>query len=88
MEAYHRVDSCYTPVNQHSWLKNGPGLSRCISYQKWGCHSSESPLCDRENRRVMEFRIGFLDVGGGVQGGGNWGTLRIPREDWGTLTTL
>ena len=23
--------------------------------------------------------------GGGVQGGGNWGTLRIPREDWGTL---
>ena len=21
----------------------------------------------------------------GVQGRGNWGTLRIPREDWGTL---
>ena len=29
--------------------------------------------------------VGFLR--GGVQGGGggNWGTLRIPREDWGTL---
>ena len=22
---------------------------------------------------------------GGVFKGGNWGTLRIPREDWGTL---
>ena len=22
---------------------------------------------------------------GGPRGGGNWGTLRIPREDWGTL---
>ena len=27
--------------------------------------------------------VGFLR--GGVQGGGNWGTLRIPREDGGTL---
>ena len=27
--------------------------------------------------------VGFLR--GGVQGGGNWGTLRIAREDWGTL---
>ena len=26
--------------------------------------------------------------GGGVQGGGNWGTLRIPREDWGTLGNI
>ena len=23
--------------------------------------------------------------GGVFKGGGNWGTLRIPREDWGTL---
>ena len=29
---------------------------------------------------------GFLR--GGVQGGGNWGTLRIPREDWGTLGNI
>ena len=28
--------------------------------------------------------VGFLR-GGGSRGGGNWGTLRIPREDWGTL---
>ena len=32
--------------------------------------------------------------GGGVQGrgvqggGGNWGTLKIPREDWGTLGNI
>ena len=26
--------------------------------------------------------------GGGPRGGGNWGTLRIPREDWGTLGNI
>ena len=26
-----------------------------------------------------------LKGGGCSRGGGNWGTLRIPREDWGTL---
>ena len=26
--------------------------------------------------------VGFLR--GVFKGGGNWGTLRIPREDWGT----
>ena len=26
--------------------------------------------------------------GGGPRGGGNWGTLRIPREDWGTLENI
>ena len=29
----------------------------------------------------------FLRVGC-FRGGGNWGTLRIPREDWGTLRNL
>ena len=31
--------------------------------------------------------IGFLR-GGCPRGGGNWGTLRIPREDWGTLGNI
>ena len=26
--------------------------------------------------------------GGCPRGGGNWGTLRIPREDWGTLGNI
>ena len=26
--------------------------------------------------------------GGVFRGGGNWGTLRIPREDWGTLENI
>ena len=26
--------------------------------------------------------------GGVFKGGGNWGTLRIPREDWGTLGNI
>ena len=30
--------------------------------------------------------IGFLR--GCPRGGGNWGTLRIPREDWGTLGNI
>ena len=31
--------------------------------------------------------VGFLR-GGCSRGGGNWGTLRIPREDWGTLGNI
>ena len=26
--------------------------------------------------------------GGVFKGGGSWGTLRIPREDWGTLGNI
>ena len=33
----------------------------------------------------MKRILGFLRAGGCSRGGGNWGTLRIPREDWGTL---
>ena len=29
-----------------------------------------------------------LKGGGCPRGGGNWGTLRIPREDWGTLGNI
>ena len=32
--------------------------------------------------------VGFLGGGGCSRGGGNWGTLRIPREDWGTLGNI
>ena len=32
--------------------------------------------------------IGFLRVPGCPRGGGNWGTLRICREDWGTLGNI
>ncbi len=31
--------------------------------------------------------VGFLRVGCS-RGGGNWGTLRIPWEDWGTLGNI
>ena len=31
---------------------------------------------------VVPYIIGFL------RGGGNWGTLKIPREDWGTLGNI
>ena len=32
--------------------------------------------------------VGFLRGGECSRGGGNWGTLRIPREDWGTLGNI
>ena len=32
--------------------------------------------------------VGFLRGGCSRGGGGNWGTLRIPREDWGTLVKI
>ena len=31
--------------------------------------------------------VGFVR-GGCSRGGGNWGTLRIPREDWGSLGNI
>ena len=31
---------------------------------------------------------GWLVKGGCPRGGDNWGTLRIPREDWGTLGNI
>ena len=34
----------------------------------------------QKNYRVLK--------GGCSRGGGNWGTLRIPREDWGTLGNI
>ena len=34
-----------------------------------------------------QFILGFLR-GKCSTGGGNWGTLRIPREDWGTLGNI
>ena len=39
-QPFFRLFNLYPPVNEHSWLENEPGLSRCISYWKWGCHSS------------------------------------------------
>ena len=48
------IQGRYTPVIYHSRLENGPGLSRCISYKKWG-YSIQLQLCDRLPRRVLHF---------------------------------
>ena len=41
-----------------------------------------------DTRKSTQFTniVGFLR--GCSRGGGNWGTLRIPREDWGTLGNI
>ena len=38
-----------------------------------------------ERVAMFPYFIGFLRVPGSPREGGNWGTLRIPREEWGTL---
>ena len=40
-----------------------------------------------ERKLVIATHGSFIGLlrGGVPRGGGNWGTLRIPREDWGTL---
>ena len=41
-------------------------------------------ICHGGNQQTpLIYRV--LKGGGCPRGGGNWGTLRIPREDWGTL---
>ena len=35
-------------------------------------------------QELVALFIGFL-TGGCPRGGGNWGTLKIPREDWGEI---
>ena len=41
---------------------------------------------NKKHKRIHEF-VGFLR-GRYSRGGGNWGTLKIPREDWGTLGNI
>ena len=47
-------------------------------------HHYYSHHCDNNDDEDRQWFIGFLR-GGCSRGRGNWGTLRIPREDWGTL---
>ena len=42
-------------------------------------------LCSMFNLPPFTYRV---LKGGCPRGGGNWGTLRIPREDWGTLGNI
>ena len=37
---------------------------------------------------VFSKKTNRIPKGGCPRGGGNWGTLRFPREDWGTLGNL
>ena len=43
-------------------------------------------LCFVFRRGKLPSTLSYRFLKGGCpRGGGNWGTLRIPREDWGTL---
>ena len=65
-------------------MKSQPGPSAAPRAEQ---HERPKPA---EVRKSVELSphsakiIGFLR-GECPRGGGNWGTLRIPREDWGTL---
>ena len=46
----------------------------------------QGPYQQTPFQRLILFYFYCRVLKGGVfKGGGNWGTLRIPREDWGTL---
>ena len=46
-----------------------------------------SPKKSNVDTKNCDFFIGFFR-GGVPRGAGNWGTLRIPREDWGSLGNI
>ena len=48
-------------VNLHSWLENGPGLSRCISYWKWG-YSIAILVYQRVSSLVLSSNLTFWYV--------------------------
>ena len=49
---------------------------------------SKSKHCLPGILRMVQFSCRVLKRGGCSRGGGNWGTLRISREDWGTLENM
>ena len=48
---------------------------------------SSVDVLSKQGVKFIHVFVGFLR-GGCSRGGGNWGTLRIPREDWGTLGNI
>ena len=52
-----------------------------------GGNTPDDRICFSYNCCYHNIIIGFLR-GGCSRGGGNWGTLRIAREDWGTLGNI
>ena len=57
---------------------------RSRRFEKFGGHKKWVNFEIRKEHHDPKI-IGFLRGGVGCpRGGGNWGTLRIPREDWGT----
>ena len=63
-----------------SWLKFGVTNFQGFTVTK--------PM-EKNTQHVFPTSYCRVPKGGGVQGGGgNWGTLRIPREDWGTLGNI
>ena len=49
---------------------------------------SSSVLCEGSDIECAPSLCCRVPKGGVFKGGGNWGTLRIPREDWGTLGNI
>ena len=73
---YSILSSWSTTLTNCQKIHIGPNLMHLylLMGQNWQLHS-------------VTAIVGFLR-GGCSWGGGNWGTLRIPREDWGTLGNI
>ena len=74
------------PLTKHIWQKETQWkilLGFFLSWESKGLKAVGIGFHDPGSLNIM----GFLR-GGGPRGGGNWGTLRIPREDWGSLGNI
>ena len=80
------------------FLFEGIPLMKTYQFGRWtlpGFYAEYIPLQRKTNKHTQTLKfpnvfsivVGFLR-GGCSRGGGNWGTLRIPREDWGTLGNI
>ena len=66
------TNKCDPITNDKQWLKNNDWWQ--VPNYKWWI---------KQKAMILTSIVGFLRGGCSRGGGGNWGTLRIPREDWG-----
>ena len=66
--------------------KENKNLLGQVCWNIWA-YCSNAVLKLRNFRSCKSGIVGFLR-GGCSRGGGNWGTLRIPKKDWGTLGNI
>ena len=79
--------SIFTPHLLRNTTPHNSDMAVIAILQYKQAANSKGLRCPKENLIPHTF-VGFLMVPGCPRGGGTWETLRIPREDWGTLGNI